>query len=147
MMTFLKLLGLIIVLNLVRYLLIGAVEFATIIPPLFDSMEASSSYFNNEFKPFDWVTSYLYNFLMWSIVVYVYHLLHPVLTGNHYVRNLKVFFIMWLFFAAVSAIYMNHYSHPKDFYLWNIADGFLVYGLLALANGFLYPLFFKEKKS
>ena len=134
-----RLLILILVLNLVRYFLIGVIEEALVLTYLFDSMAQSSSYFSTDFSTFDWITSYLYNFVMWSTVVYVYHRFHSLVGGNPYVRSLKIFFIMWVFFAAVSAIYMNHYSHPRDFYIWNIIDAFLVYGLLALANGFLYP--------
>lgn len=139
-----KLFALIILLNLIRYYVIGIVESMLILDGVFGAMEASAGYFNSEFTTFLWVSSYLYNFLMWSIVVVVYHLFHPSLTGNSYFRSLQIFSLMWFFFAAVSLIYMNHYSHPMDFYLWNIADALLVYLLLALANGFFYPLFFNQ---
>jgi hypothetical protein len=50
---------------------------------------------------------------------------------------------MFLFFASVSAVYMNHYSHPKDFYIYNILDGLVVFPIVAVANGLLYPRFFR----
>jgi arginine exporter protein ArgO len=53
------------------------------------------------------------------------------------VASLKTFALGWLFFASVSAIYMNHYSHPKDFYLWNILDAVLAFLIVAVANGLL----------
>ena len=40
--------------------------------------------------------------------------------------------------AAISAIYMNHYSHPRDFFFWNILDGVIAFGAVAVANGLLY---------
>ena len=54
------------------------------------------------------------------------------------VASLKSFGLMWLMFAAVSAIYMNHYSHPRDFYLWNILDAVIAFATVAVANGLLY---------
>lgn len=38
---------------------------------------------------------------------------------------------------------MNHYSHPKWFYVWNMLDTVIVYALVAVANGLLFPLFFR----
>ncbi len=50
---------------------------------------------------------------------------------------------MGLFFLSLSAIYMNHYQHPKDFYFWNMLDAILVFPLVALVNGVVYPRVFK----
>jgi hypothetical protein len=95
----------------------------------------------------DWITSYFYNFMMWFIVIWIFHLVHPVLNGNYIIKSLSVFGIMWLFFASISTIYMNHYSHSKEFYLWNITDALLVFFLLGISNGFLYPKLIKSKKA
>jgi len=138
-MVFLRFIVLVIILNLVRYFVIGFIEQPTILPYLFAQMEANIEYFNASFNIIDWITSYFYNFVMWLIIVWIFHLIHPVIKGNFYIKSLKVFGIMWIFFASVSAIYMNHYSHSKGFYFWNIMDALLVYALLAIANGFLYP--------
>lgn len=134
----LRLFGLVLLLNVVRYVVAGALETVLILPGLFGAMEESAEYFNTEFGPWDWVTSYAYNFVMWAVAVWVFHLLRPVVRGGDVTASLKAFGIMWLMFAAVSAIYMNHYSHPKDFYVWNIVDGVLAFGVVALANGLLY---------
>ncbi len=36
---------------------------------------------------------------------------------------------------------MNHYSHTKAFYLYNILDVLIAYTVVAVANGLLYTLF------
>ncbi len=136
----LRLLALILLLNLLRYLPIGYIESLLVLDPLFAAMAADADYFVSEFTTFLWVSSYFYNFVMWSVIVIAYHLFHGQLPGNSYQRSLRVFGFMWVFFAAVSAIYMNHYSHPPGFYLWSVVDALLVYLLMALANGLLYPL-------
>ncbi len=64
--------------------------------------------------------------------------MRPALKGSDFVASFKVFGIMCLFFASISAILMNHYSHPKDFYFWIILDGVLMYALVAACNGLLY---------
>ena len=75
---------------------------------------------------------------MWLVCVWVFHLMRPALKGSDFVASFKVFGIMCLFFASISAILMNHYSHPKDFYFWIILDGVLMYALVAACNGLLY---------
>ena len=134
----LRFLGLVVVLNVVRYTVVAGVEAAFIFDRLFGAMEQSPEYFNSDFATVDWVTSYGYNFVMWLVVAWVFHLLRPVVRGVDVVASLKVFGIMWLMFAAVSAIYMNHYSHPKDFYVWNILDGVVAFGLVGIVNGLAY---------
>ena len=133
-----RLLGLVIVLNVIRY--VGGLLFEPflIFPGLMGAMEQSAQYFRTEFQTFDWTTSYFYNFMMWLCCVWVFHLMRPALRGSDLAASLKVFAIMWISFASISAIYMNHYSHPKDFYLWNVLDGILVFALVGIANGFLY---------
>jgi len=136
--TLIRFFALVLLLNVIRYGVVGPLESVLIFPGLFGAMEASPDYFNTSFTRMDWVTSYGYNFGMWAVATWVFHLLRPVLTGGDVVASLKAFGIMWLMFASVSAIYMNHYSHPHDFYVWNIVDGLLAFGLLGLANGLLY---------
>ena len=133
-----RFLGLVIVLNVLRYAGGFLFEPFIIFPGLFGAMEESASYFRTEFTTFDWVTSYLYNFVMWLTCAWIYHLMRPVIKGSDLVASLKVFAILWLMFASVSFIYMNHYAHPRDFYLWNVFDALLVYALVAIGNGLLY---------
>ncbi len=137
-MTLVRFLVLVILLNIVRYLVAGVVEQMLVLPHLFGAMAESEEYFRTEFETADWVTSYLYNFVMWAVAAWVFHLLRPVLKGGDVAASLKSFGLMWLMFAAVSAIYMNHYSHPPDFYIWNIVDAVVAFGTVALANGLLY---------
>ena len=139
MKVMLKLFLLTVLLNLIRYFVAGPIEQFTILPRLFGAMAASPSYFNNAFTQTDFITSFFYNFVMWAVAVTVFHFMHSQFSGGTIVRSLKVFAIMYIFFASVSAIYMNHYSHPRDFYLYNMLDGMIVYGLVGLANGLIYP--------
>jgi hypothetical protein len=38
---------------------------------------------------------------------------------------------------------MNHYTAAVNpFYFWSMADAVIVFAVVALANGFLYPIFF-----
>jgi hypothetical protein len=136
--TIVRFLALVLVLNVARYLIAGAIEVALIFDGLFGAMEASPEYFNTSFAAWDWVSSYGYNFVMWSVAAWVFHLLRPVLKGTDVIASLKAFGLMWIMFAAVSAVYMNHYSHPKDFYVWSIADAVIAFGVVALVNGLIY---------
>ena len=143
----LKLLGLTILLNLVRYYTLPLVfERLVVFPGLVGAMEEHPEFFRNEFTTFDWVTSYLYNFMMWFVFTSLYYLLHPRLTGGHVLKSLKAYGCFFLLFASISFIYMNHYSHPRAFYLWNVLDAALVMPVVALANGLLFPYFFKKSE-
>ncbi|MEE9225548.1 MAG: hypothetical protein V3U68_05050 [Bacteroidota bacterium] len=75
----------------------------------------------------------------------MYVLTDPGLKGNNIIKSLKVYGIAFLFFAIVSSIYMNHYSHTRDFYLFNILDSLIEFPIVAIGNGLLYPLFFKRR--
>lgn len=138
-MLYVRFLALVIVLNVLRYVVGGyLIEPFVIFAGLFAAIESSAEYFNTVYDTFDWVTSYFYNFMMWLTCVWVFHLMRPAIRGSDLVASLKVFGILWVFFASVCAILMNHYSHPKDFYFWIILDGVLMYALVGLCNGFLY---------
>ncbi len=133
-----RFLSLVIGLNVLRYVVGAVVEPLLIFPGLFGAMESHSSYFNTSFTQLDWFTSYFYNFVVWLTCVWVFHLMRPALRGNDVVASLKAFGLMWLFFASVSAVYMNHYSHGKAFYVWNIADALMMFAIVAIGNGLLY---------
>lgn len=137
-MVVLRFLFLVVLLNVIRYAAGGLIEWWTVMPPLFSAMEAEFGVFNTAFTTFDWATSFLYNFLMWLSAAWIFHLARPALRGSDLVASLKAFGLGWLFFASVSAIYMNHYAHPKDFYAWNVLDGVIAFGVVAVANGLLY---------
>lgn len=142
-----KFLSLVLLLNLVRYLVGGPIEGLLFLNRVFATMAESPEYFNVEFTTFDWVTSYFYNFMIWLTITWAYVKMHPNFKGNAIVKSLKVYGLMFLLFASVSAVYMNHYSHPKDFYIYNILDNLTVFPIVAVANGLLYPLFFGRSNS
>lgn len=137
-MLFVRFLALVVILNVLRYVVGFLIEPLVIFPGLLAAMHASADYFNTVYDTVDWVTSYFYNFMMWLTCIWVFHLMRPAIKGSDLVASFKVFGIMCLNFASVSAVLMNHYSHPKDFYFWIILDGVLVYALVALCNGLLY---------
>ena len=137
--TILRLLLLTVLLNLARYLIGGLIEQVTVMPRLVAAMAASPTYFNTAFTPADWATSFAYNFAMWLTAVIAFHLMRPRLGVGRWLPSLKGFALMYGGFASVSAIYMNHYSHPKAFYVYSIADGAIAFAVVAVANALLYP--------
>lgn len=141
-MTALRLLGLVVVLNLVRYLVGGPIEAVTIMEPMHEVMPRYPEVFDVDFTRRDFAISLGYNFAMWFFATWVFHLLHPVLRGGMVLRSLKSYGLMCLFFWSVAAVYMNHYQDPvKPFYLWSMVDAAIVFTVVAVANGLLYPLF------
>jgi hypothetical protein len=134
----LRFLSLVVILNVIRYAVGAIVEPILIFPGLFGAMESDASYFNTTFTQLDWVTSFFYNFVVWLCCVWAFHHMRPAFRGNDVVASLKSFALMWVFFASVSAVYMNHYSHGKAFYAWNIADALLMFAVVAIGNGLLY---------
>lgn len=135
----LRLLLLILILNVVRYVVGGPIEQFTVLPTIFGAMAAEPTVFNSEFSAADMATSFLYNGLMWAVAVVAFHLMHPSLGGGWVAKSVKSFGLMFVFFASVSAIYMNHYSHARTFYAFNVLDGIIAFGIVALANAILYP--------
>ncbi|MBI4484772.1 MAG: hypothetical protein HY655_02065, partial [Acidobacteria bacterium] len=138
--TFSKFLGLVVALNIVRYTVPMPYELPLAVAPMMEAMEKNPSYFNSSFTNIDWITSYFYNFMMWLGFTWLYFYVHRIFKGNHVTKSLKLYAIMLVMFSAVSAIYMNHYSHPKDFYVWSMVDAALVFPVVAIANGLSYPL-------
>jgi len=145
--TFLKFLGLVVALNIIRYTVPLPYEFPLAVAPMMAVMEKHSSYFNSSFTNIDWITSYVYNFILWLSFTWVYFYIHRSFKGNHVTKSLKVYAVMLVVFASISAIYMNHYSHPKDFYFWSIVDAALVFPVVAIGNGLLFPWVFKKELS
>lgn len=64
-----RLLGLVLILNVLRYLVGGLVESVLIFPGLFNEMANHADHFNTGFTRLDWLTSYLYNFMIWLACV------------------------------------------------------------------------------
>jgi len=139
-MTVIKLLLLVVVLNVIRYVAGFPLEMVFIFEPLSGAMEESTC-FNTNFTTFDWSTSFFYNFMMWLSITWLFYIAEGGLQGAYVLKSLKLYGVAWLFFASLSAVYMNHYAHPKTFYFINILDGLIVFAIVAVANGILYPLF------
>jgi hypothetical protein len=139
-----KFLTLVLALNLIRYVFGYPFEKLLIFDPLFGTMERNALCFNTTFTTFDWATSYFYNFMMWLTITWVFVAMQPRLAGDTVTKSLKVYGLMFLFFASVSAIYMNHYRHERTFYGYNILDALIVYTLVAVANGLIYPRLFRS---
>lgn len=141
MKSFLRFVALVVVLNIVRYAVGGPIEFPLVVNKMSGVMERNPACFNLQFSTLDWATSFFYNFMMWLTITGVFHLLHPVLSGNFIMRSLKVYGLMFLFFASVSAIYMNHQIIPKSFFVYSILDSLIIFPIVATANGLLYSHF------
>jgi hypothetical protein len=148
MKTFLRLFLLVLLLNVIRYVVGGPIESVTVLSPMFAAMAANADCFNANFTTTDFTTSYFYNFMLWFTITWIFHVAHPALRGGMIVRSLKIFGLGCLFFASLSAIYMNHYPAAiRSFYVWSIVDGLILFPLLGLANGWLYPRFFSASSS
>ena len=137
-MTALRLLLLVVLLNVARYLVAPLLEAPLVFGPLFAAMDRQPEIFHTEFGTFDWVTSYTYNFVMWLACAWLFHMARPGVRGSDLLASLKVLGVCWLFYASLAAIFMNHYEDQRDFYLWMIVDGAIAFAVVALANGVLY---------
>lgn len=144
MKSVLKLIGLVLLLNVIRYLVAGPLEAGTIMSPMHQPMIDFPDCFNNSFTTFDWTTSFAYNYMVWFCATWVFYIAHHQVTGSMIVRSFKIYGIMWLFFVSLSAVYMNHYVDGiKVFYKYGMLDAILTFSIVALANGLLFPRIFK----
>ena len=145
MNTSVRLLILVIILNVVRYVIGGAIEQFTIMEPMHRVMPQFPECFS-EFSVNDFVISLLYNFVMWFAATLAFHKMHPSLGGPMILRSLQSFGIMCLFFIGLAAVYMNHFTDPiKPFFLWSMVDALIVFAVVGLAAGLIYPFFFRKK--
>lgn len=140
----LKLTLLVALLAVVRVVIGHPLERLLLADRIDAAMEANSGYFNTQFSTLDWVTYCFYSFAKWFAVSAIYMKLDGVVHGRPLVRSLKVYGVMFVFFASVSAVYMNQYNHPGDFYVYKILQGLLIFTLMAFANAWIYPLVFRD---
>jgi hypothetical protein len=115
--TFFKLLVLVIILNVVRYVLGFPIEAWLFFDGMGVAMERSAAYFNSSFTTFDWVTSYFYNFAMWFVCAWIFHIAHPVMTGHDIVKSLKIFGIPLPFFRQCQRDLYESLQPPEGFLL------------------------------
>jgi hypothetical protein len=147
MLTVTRLFLLTVVLNVIRYLVGGAIESVTVLPSMMRAMAESSGYFNTQFTTLDWATSFLYNFAMWFTAVVAVHVMWPRLGPGRWLPSLKWFAVMYASFASVTCVYMNHYSHRRDFYVSRLFDGAIVFAVVALSHALLYPFAMRGRRS
>lgn len=146
MKTALKLILLVVLLNLIRYLIGVPIEGITIMEPMHRVMPEYPRCFNNDFTGQDWASSLFYNFMLWFSITWIFHVAHPALAGSWIARSLKIFGLGCLFFISLAAIYMNHYVPDiRTFYQYSMLDALILYPLLGLANGVLYPRIFGKE--
>ena len=60
----------------------GLVEVPLVLPHLLRVMEENAEYFNSDFTTLDWTTSFFYNFMVWLVCVWAFHLMRPALQGS-----------------------------------------------------------------
>ena len=146
MKTFLKFIALVVLLNLIRYGVGGPIEAMTIMEPMHAVMPQYPDVFDNDFDTADFLVSIFYNFMLWLTATWVFHIAHPCVAGGFVTKSLKLFGLMCLFFISLAAVYMNHFTPAvKPFYLWSMVDALIVFGIVGLCNGVIYPkLFAKE---
>lgn len=146
MITFLRLVLLVIVLNLIRYFVGGPIEAVTIMEPMHRMLPDYPGVFDLDFSTRDFTISLFYNFMLWFSATLAFHLAWPALAGPMWARSLKMFGVMALFFCSLAAVYMNHYVGAiREFYLWSMVDALIVFSIVGLANGFLYPVIMRRK--
>lgn len=139
----LRLVALTFLLSLVRYLVGGPIEAVTIMAPMHEMIPRFANAFDMNFSSADYAISLAYNFLLWFAAVLQFHLMWPALRGPMIVRSLMSFAASWLAFAGLALVYMNHFDDAlKAFYLWSIVDAAILFPLVGLVNGVLYPMLF-----
>lgn len=139
----LRLLALTLFLNLVRYLVGGPIEAVTIMAPMHEMIPRFANAFDMNFSSADYAISLAYNYLLWFAAVLQFYLMWPALKGPMIVRSVVSFAVSWLAFAGLALVYMNHFDDAlKAFYLWSIVDAAILFPLVGLANGVLYPMLF-----
>ncbi len=145
MKTFFKLLLLVVLLNVARYVLGFYLESWFVFPGMFGVMEKFPESFNTSFSRADFAISLFYNFMLWFCAALIFHFAHPQVQGGFIVRSLKLYGLAGLFFCSLSAIYMNHYvAAMQPFYLYSMLDAVLLFPLVGLVNGLIYPRLFKS---
>lgn len=147
MKTFLKFLGLVFILNIVRYLIGGPIEAIVLMEPMHAVIPQYPQVFDTDFSTTDFLISLFYNFMMWLTATWVFYIAHPQVKGSYIIKSLKIFGLMGLFFVSLAAVYMNHYTaEVKVFYLYSMLDAVILFPLVGLVNGFLFPRIFKKEQ-
>ncbi len=146
MKTVFKFLGLVVILNIIRYFIGGPIEALVLMKEMHAMIPQYPEVFDTDFSTLDFTISLFYNFMMWLTATWVFYITHPQLKGNFILKSLKVFGLMGLFFVSIAAVYMNHYTADiKIFYLYSMLDAVILFPLVGFANGLLFPWIFKKE--
>lgn len=108
---------------------------------MFEVMEAHPEVFNDfagDDAAMRWTTSFVYNFVIWVAAAGLFHRARPGLRGGDLLGSLQVYGLAFTLFAATNAVLMNHYDHPREFYVASIVDGALAFAVVAVVNGLCY---------
>ena len=138
----LKFLLLVFLLNSVCYAIGWPLERLLIQERLSAVIEGSPEIFNVVNSPWEWAVYFFANFMAWFMISVIYVKIEPQVHGHPIRKSLKVYGVMFLYFVAISAAYMNQYNHPSDFYVWNILDRMLIFPIMAVTNGLIHPRLF-----
>jgi len=137
---------LVVLLNIIRYVIGGPIEGLVLMEPMHAVMPQYPEVFDTEFSNADFIVSLFYNFMLWLTAAWMFYIAHPSFSGSMVVKSLKVFGLMGLFFISLAAVYMNHYTADiKTFYLYSMLDAVILFPLVGLANGLLYPRIIGQK--
>ena len=146
MKTALKFLLLVLLLNVARYIIGSPIEAITIMDQMHRVIPEYPDCFDVDFSGTDLAVSFFYNFMLWLSAAWIFYLAYPNVKGNFIGKSLKIYGVCCLFFISLAAVYMNHYSGAiKEFYIFSMIDAVIVFSVVALANGLLFPWIFKSE--
>ena len=140
----LKFLLLVFLLNSICYAVGWPLERFLIQDKLVEAMDNNADIFNVQFTAWNWAAYFFLNFMIWFLVSMIYVKIEPLVHGHPIRKSLKVYGVMFLYFVVISAFYMNQYSHPGDFYVYNILGLMLIFPIVAVANGLLHPRLYRS---
>ena len=139
--TALRLLLLVLALNVIRYVVVGPMEQVTLMGPMHRGFVDYPDTFNADFGTNDFIIGLVFNFVMWVCVLLIFHFMQASLPGPLLMRSVLGFALCALLFVSIAAVYMNHFrDHIKFFFVWSMVDALMVFVLVGIANGLLYPL-------
>ena len=128
--------------------LVGGMLASPFAERMHEVMPKFPSAFYQDFDGTDMAISMAYNFALWWLATLAFHLVHPQLSGGMVWRSVKSYGVMCAYLCSVTAVYMNHFEDAaKPFFGWSMAFNVVVFPIVAVANGLLYPRFFKVRDS
>ncbi|MEM1135881.1 MAG: hypothetical protein AAGI07_08565 [Bacteroidota bacterium] len=143
MFEFFKLSVYALMLYIIRFFLIGWIEQVTFFEKMHEPMNTYEGCFG--FTGADFPLSHFFNYLLWFTVVLAFHFGQKSLSFSLFWKSMVFFGIFFIFFIGLTGVFMNHFNQGiRIFFRYTMLDAVLVFGVLALVNGFLYPTIFKD---